>query len=184
MSCKNTPAQYGSMMRFLHWAIFVLFLIQILMGFFLDDFPEAYKMNIYTFHNSVGLLVLALMLVWVFWRLINVKPVWPVNMALWERVSAHIMHTLLYLGMILIPLSGWALTTAAQHPPVFFWLFPLPMPGIMPSDAVKHLASSAHTVLAWVLISLVALHILAALKHHFINKDFILKRMRPGGMDE
>ena len=92
------------------------------------------------------------------------------------------MHWLLYALMILIPLSGWVFTSASpkRHPLEFFGLFPLPMFPVTQDKEVSHLVAERHEQLAWLMIALLVLHIGAALKHRFLDRDRTLDRMLPG----
>ncbi|MBL4647426.1 MAG: cytochrome b/b6 domain-containing protein [Gammaproteobacteria bacterium] len=111
------------------------------------------------------------------WRFVNPKPEWPDTMSLAERLAARLVHGLLYLLILIVPISGWIMSTAAGYSPSFWGWFTLAMPGIPYSKALAMTANQIHTTAIWVLGILIILHLLAALKHHFINKDNILKRM-------
>jgi len=136
--------------------------------------------NFYTFHKSLGLLILLVAVLFILWNLLNPKPQWPNTMSKWQRISAKVVHLALYTFILLMPLTGWLMSTAAGHPPNFFWLVQIPMPGIAVNKTLAQTVVSIHSVLAWILCSFVGIHLLAALKHHFIAKDNILTRMLPG----
>ncbi|WP_423062334.1 cytochrome b [Candidiatus Paracoxiella cheracis] len=151
MACRNTHERYGSVTKFFHWLIFVLFLIQIIVGVSMSRIGnEIIQGRFYTFHKSVGLLILFVMILFIFWSLINPKPHWSISMTKWERVAAKTVHFALYLLLFLMPISGWLLSTAAGHPPNFFWLVEIPMPGIGINKAVVTAAANIHLILAWV----------------------------------
>lgn len=173
MSCTDTKSHYGCVTRWLHGLLSVLIVFQIVAGIFLD------KWGIYTLHKSMGLVILFLVLFFAIWRLFNPKPVWPLHMKSWERVLARWVHAGLYIGFILMPLTGWLMATASGKAPNFFWLFKAPMPGIVLNKSLAAVASECHEVLAWLLSVLLVVHILGALKHHFIYKDNIMRRMCP-----
>lgn len=100
-------------------------------------------------------------------------------MPAWQAKVAHLLHWLMYGLFFAIPLSGWAMTSAKGYPVVLFGV--LPLPDWVPKDkALGHQLEELHEMLAWLLVALVVAHVAAALKHHFIDKDGLLDRMRPG----
>ncbi len=173
MSCCDSKENYGCVTKWLHAIVAVLILLQILGGILLDYMPGW----VYTLHKSFGLVILTLMVIFVIWRLANSKPAWPADMKSWEKCLARLVHICLYGGFILMPLSGWAMATAAGKAPDFFWLIKIPMPFVAPNKALATAMLGLHTELAWILSALILLHILGALKHHFIDKNNVLKRM-------
>lgn len=181
MNCRNTSEKYGSVSKFFHWLIFIFFIIQIIVALSMGNVPKSVQSYFYTFHKSLGLLILLAAFLFIVWNLSNLKPQWPGTMPKWERISARTIHLALYTLILLMPISGWLMSTAAGHPPNFFWLVQIPMPGIVKNKALAQIVSNIHSLLAWILCTLVGIHILAALKHHFITKDNILTRIWPGG---
>lgn len=179
MALKNTPNSYGTVAKLLHWLVALSAIILLLVGFFMDDIVDkSLKSQIYNLHKLVGLTVLILMLLRLGWRLINFQPGYPASVPIWEQKLARASHDLLYLALIVMPLSGWIMSTAAGHPPQLgAWLIHLP--GIPPDTTIKHYAATIHSISAWVIIVAVSLHIAAALKHHFIDKNNVLVRMLP-----
>jgi len=174
---RNTDMKYGSMSKFFHWLVFLLVLTLILVGFFWED-TGTIKGTVINTHKLIGLLTLTIVILRLLWTLNNPKPQIP-NAKRLEKVVEHTVHGLIYLALFGMPLSGWLMVTAAGRPPHLFGQA-LPMPGIAQDKALAGLAADVHLVLAWTLIVLVSLHVLAALKHHFIDKDIVLKRMWPG----
>lgn len=179
MSCKNSSNQYGSISKFFHWTIAILVIVMLCFGFFLGDLPKAMKGTAYMLHKSTGLLILALMILRILWTLINPKPQLPDTIPSYQRFLSHSVHYLLYVLVLIMPISGWILTMAANKVPSFYGLFQVPLPLIPHSKALAMNASQAHTIIAWLIIGFLSLHILAALKHLFINKDEIFSRMMP-----
>lgn len=173
---RNTEQQYGSIAKFFHWLVFLLVLTLILVGFFWEN-TGTIKGTVINTHKLVGLVTLLIVIMRVLWMLSNPKPTIP-NAKRWEKIVEHSAHGLIYLALFGMPLSGWLLATAAGKPPHLKGQT-FPMPGITANKALAGVAANIHLVLAWVLISLVSLHILAALKHHIIDKDNVLKRMLP-----
>ena len=167
----------------LHWLMALLILSMIAVGLTMEDFPIRYKFLAYNLHKSFGLTVLALSLYRIYWRLSHRAPALPDATPRWQRVAAHATHIALYGLMIGMPLSGWIMVSAdAKYPTVFFSLFQVPqfpLPAAYDTHATHEVFEGTHYWLAMGAIGLVALHIGAALKHHFINRDGVLHRMLP-----
>lgn len=175
MSLTNTSTQYGSVAKLLHWLIFVLLSVMIIGGFCFGYVPKEYKGTIYNLHKLTGLLILLLMLVRVFWALINVKPALPSGTPVWQRLSAHIVHFGLYVLVIAMPLAGLIGSSAAQkYPHIGNFNFMLPVPH---EKWISHLSFEFHEWIAYAIIAFATIHILAALYHHYILKDDVLRRM-------
>lgn len=181
MPKRNTYQRYGSVSKFFHWTIFLLVTGMIIYGYSLSFLPEAWQAVAYNIHKLFGLSVLLLMLLRLSWALMNPKPKLPSKTPLWEVALERLMHFSLYLVLIAMPISGWLMTSAAENPPELFGIS-LGLP-IAKDDSLRDLADTVHITLAIVIIVMVALHVLAALKHHFIDKDNILKRMLPGNLN-
>lgn len=180
MGIKNTKYSYGSVTKFLHWLIFLLVLGMVIAGFFMGDISDkGLKSQVFTIHKLTGLTILGLMFIRLIWALMNPKPMLPDGTKRWERLAEHLGHGLLYLLLIAMPLSGWLMSTAAGYSPSFFGLFSIPMPFVAKSDMLKHLGGDMHEIIAWVIVAVVSIHIIAALRHHFVNKDDVLLRMMP-----
>lgn len=168
---------YAKISKIFHWIIAVIVLLLLSLSFFLDDLSATQKPLGYMIHKSLGLTVLFLMI----FRLIAIhyygRPLLPVTVSQWERVFSRLVQFGFYIFLFLMPLSGWILSTAADKIPQFFGLFPLPFPGILPSKALASFMDDAHKTIAWILIVLAFFHITGALKHHFFDKDNVLKRI-------
>lgn len=181
MTLRNTPTSYGSVTKTLHWIVFILVTLLLLVGFFMDDIGDKQLSKIvYNVHKLTGLVVLCTMVIFLLWSAINPKPLYPAQMPLWEKKLARAVHFLLYLLLILMPLSGWIFTTAAGKPPHFFD-FNIAMPEIPLSKPLAKAVDEMHVTIAWIILSLLVLHLLGALKHHFIDKNNILRRMMGRG---
>lgn len=176
---RNTQESYGSMAKFLHWSLAILILAMLIGGAFMSALPRSAKMIVYPLHKSTGLLILCLMLVRIYWVFTSTKPQ-SLTLTPWQRIAEHSAHGLLYIGFLVMPLSGWLMSTAANKIPVFYGLFTVPMPGIPESEMLKHLGKDIHNLTAYSMGGLLFLHIAAALKHHWCNQDKVLKRMLPG----
>jgi len=134
------------------------------------------RAQLFVYHESVGLILLALMTFRLIWMLINVKP-HSLNTKSWERFAERSVHYSLYFIILLQPISGWVKATASDHVPKFFNWFSVPAPGVGTNIELGHKLAPIHYWVAWLITAVVSMHILAALKHHFIDKDNVLKRM-------
>jgi cytochrome b561 len=179
--------RYTAVAVTLHWLIALMIIAQILGGWVMTDEatpkPQAFQM--FQLHKSSGFTILALSLVRLAWRLANKPPALPAGMKGWEIAGAKLTHVGFYLVMIAIPLSGWVMMSTAPYSVTTMWfgLFEIPkLPGLgelAAKKAVNEGASSAHSAMVWATIGLLGLHVGAALKHHFVNKDGVLVRMVP-----
>jgi cytochrome b561 len=162
-----------------HWGVAFLILVQIALGFAAVLWRlSPLKLELFVWHKSTGMLILALMLVRLGWRLANPTPALPPQTARWERYAAHASHGLLYALAIALPLSGWVINSAAAVPFSVFWLVPLP-PIVAPDERLEDLAKLAHFSLLVALCLVLAVHIGAALRHHLIKRNDVLLRMLP-----
>lgn len=178
---------YTKVAIFLHWLIGLSIIGMLVMGLLLEDIPDDYKFMAYQLHKSFGLSILVLSFVRLFWRLGHKAPPLPAHMSKLEVIAAQLTHTALYIMMIGLPLSGWALVSSAPPPYDFptrwFGLFEWPhlpvLSEIENKKEVSHSFGEVHETLAWITITLLGLHIGGALKHHFVDKDNVLTRMLP-----
>jgi cytochrome b561 len=163
----------------LHWLIAVLAFSQLAMGKFFE--VEADEDNgLFGWHTALGLLVLVLMVVRLGWRLSHDVPRLPARTPAWQQATARAMHLAFYALLIALPLSGWLMTSVEGDPVSFFGWFtvpPLPVPG---GEASEDLIEETHEVLGNLLLILAGIHVLAGLKHHFVDRDDVLRRMLPG----
>lgn len=176
-------ANYSRIAISLHWLIAILIIGQIVGGIVMHNMdPTSLKFSLYQWHKSFGILILGLSLLRLVWRLTHKAPSLPKDMKRLERLAAKFTHIAFYALMIGIPLSGWAMVSASETgiDTVLFKLIPWPeMPAIPNSETLETRFKDAHEILAKATIALIVLHIGAALKHHFVNKDTVLSRMLP-----
>lgn len=178
MSSDNTTSRYGSGMKFFHWLLAILIIGMIIFGYCLDSIGDKpTKIFCMQLHKSIGLTILALMVMRLIWRWLNITPTLPKSMRPWERFLARFTHVLLYVVVFMMPLSGWLASTAGGHATRFFWLFNLNAPGITTNKELGKFIFNFHVYGAYLLIALLVIHILASLKHHFLDKDDVLTRM-------
>ncbi|MCB1828335.1 MAG: cytochrome b [Coxiellaceae bacterium] len=179
MSLRNSPNSYGSITKFFHWGIALVVYCMIAVGYLQQTISnEATQDTVYNYHMLCGLTILLLMVMRGSWRLSNPRVPLPSTVPGWQQFIARAIHFLLYLSLFLMPLSGWVMATASGYPPKLFGMA-MRMPGIHLNKALADQAESVHGFIAIVLLVLIGLHMLAAIKHHVIDKDNVLKRMLP-----
>ncbi len=179
MSPTNNVVAYSGGAKFFHWLIALLVIAMLTLGSTMHEFSDpTFRHQLFTVHKSLGLTILFLMVIRLLWRLISPPPPLPTFIPKWQRCCANLVHGLLYVILIAMPLSGIIMSTAANHPPSFWGLFIVSFPGISLSPAIAHYFSDVHAILAWVIMGLLAIHILAALKH-YLEKNGVFERMWP-----
>jgi len=179
MAIRNTTARWGSISQFFHWLIVVLIIVQVTLASLADDLPLGMKkLAMLARHKSVGITILGLVVLRLLWRWANPTPTLPDTLKPYERVLATITHAGLYLLLFALPLTGWMMSSARGFPVSWFGFIQLP--DLVPKNKALYDAFlETHETLVWVLYVIVALHVLAALKHHFMLKDHVLRRMLP-----
>lgn len=179
MPLRNTTARWGSLAQLFHWVIVVLILVQFVLATQYNNLPLGMaKLGVIARHKSVGITIFGLALLRLAWRLLNPTPELPNTLKPYERVLARITHFALYAIILLMPLTGWIMSSARNFPVSWFGLVQLP-DLVGRNRAVYDFMHTTHDILAGTLIAVAALHVLAALKHHFILKDDTLVRMLP-----
>lgn len=171
MNIKNTVNFYGIVAKTLHWIVAISIIFMLFLGFFMSG------RTLYTVHKSLGITILIIMILRVAWKITNIIPKLPKKTPKWQKVISKLTHLILYLLAFIMPFSGWLMSSASNHSPNFWWWFRWPLPSISANGRLANFAHDLHGILAWVIIGFICLHTLAALKHHFINKDDVLKRM-------
>ncbi len=182
---QNPPIQrYSTVAIVLHWVLALAILTAFAVGVTVEDMPlSPSKIKLINWHKWAGIAILLLSVLRLAWRLTHRPPALPdrIQQAMpgWQTQAYHATHHLMYALFFVVPLLGWAYSSAKGYPIVWFGV--LPLPDLMPvnkelADSIKEL----HGAAAFALIGLVALHVGAALKHQFIDKDGLLERMRPG----
>ncbi len=176
MELENTAEQWGWLSKIFHWLTAALIFIQIPLGFYADSLKlSAFKIDVFVWHKSLGMLVLLLLILRLLWRIKSTVPVSLATNKL-QKALASTVHAVLYLLMLALPISGWVVTSAANLPVKLFWLIPLPAI-TAPDMALKSLAAEIHEVCVFVLIAVLVLHIGAALRHQLILADSAIKRL-------
>ena len=164
----------------LHWLLAVAIVASFGVGVYMHELPfSPTKLKLYNWHKWAGVTILALSALRLLWRLTHRPPADP-PMPAWQARAAHLTHGLLYALFFAVPLSGWAYSSAAGFPIVWFGV--LPLPDFVPVDkALAEAIKPLRALFAQALAVLVLLHVAGALKHQFIDRDGLLSRMRLGG---
>lgn len=161
-----------------HWAIAALVLFNLIVGLFHDAMPRSWGMM--PIHKSVGMAVLLLTLGRIGWRLAHKPPQLPDAMPGWEKTAAHAVHFLLYALLLILPLTGWLLSSNPEKPRPIDWFGLFKIPVLPATPDIAHSAHEAHELLGYLMAALVVIHIAAALRHHFLLRDGVVARMLPG----
>ena len=175
-----TTRTFGTGRKFFHWAIAALLLVQIPLAWYMTDLPDgADKLENYALHRSFGLVLLSVGVARLIWALISNRPRLPVETPLWEKVLAKVTQAILYILICLMPISGWMMSSLADQPVTLFGLITLPML-VAPNAETMESFQDMHEIQSWILLGAIALHAGAALRHHFIKRDNLLRSMLPG----
>jgi cytochrome b561 len=176
---RNTDSAWGLIAQLLHWLVVAAILLQFVWAWRIDEADSVrLEFALVNQHKSIGMTILALAVLRLLWRLAGRQPSPPPNMAGWERVAAGVSHWTLYALIFAIPLTGWAYSSAAGYGAEFFGL--IDIPDLVPSDEdLEGVFEEAHEILGQALLVVTALHAGAALRHHFLLHDDVLKRMVP-----
>jgi cytochrome b561 len=176
---KNSADRYGVVAQALHWTIVALIVTQFVLAIQAEDASSILqKAKILTTHKSFGMTVFMLALIRLTWRIANPVPTPLPNAKPWQHRLANLVHWLLYALILITPLAGWLMSSARNFTVSWFGIFSFPNL-IAPDEDRVDLLRNLHVVLAFSILNLAILHILAALKHHFFDKDNILRRMLP-----
>ncbi|KAB7777411.1 MULTISPECIES: cytochrome b [Xanthomonas] len=182
MSARNTPDRWGSVSQTLHWLIAALILLLGVVGLTMGELPKTPKYFwVYTAHKSLGLTVLALVIVRLGWRLYAGAPKPVPGTPGWQERIADATHALLYVMIFAIPLSGWLYDSASGLRP-FRWFGLVAVPKLSaPNEHLRDLSHTVHEWGFWLLIAVVLAHAGAAFYHHLFQRDATLVRMLPRG---
>jgi cytochrome b561 len=173
---------YDGVAILLHWLMALAILGSFCVGVYMADLPlSPARIRIFNYHKWAGITILCLAALRLLWRLTHTPPAEPASLKPWEVVISAWTHRALYLLFFLVPLAGWAFSSAAGFPVVWFGV--LPLPDLLPKDKpTAELLETVHGALAWTLGVLFALHAAAALKHRFLDKDGVMDRMLPASV--
>lgn len=189
MTAVKDTGRYTGVAIALHWIMAALLISVILYGWWLEDqrelissYDEFLELKSgFNWHKTAGLIILALSVFRLVWRLTHKVPPLPAGMATWERIGARFSHIGFYVLMIGLPLGGYMVASAygSEQPILLFDAIELPKLPVPQTPEFQKLAGSMHSAGSWALIGLMALHIAAAMKHEFVKNDGVLARMIP-----
>jgi len=171
--------RYGAVAIALHWIMFALIISTWSLALYMVELPlSPQKLKYFSWHKWIGVTIFLLLVIRAAWRFAHPPPPLPVSMPPWERVAAGVSHLLLYLLIIVIPITGWLYSSATGVPTVYLgWI---QLPDLVAKDKLfAELLRQAHVSLNVMLFAIVCIHVAAALKHHFFDGDEVLVRMLP-----
>lgn len=174
----NAENGYSLVSRLLHWAIGVLMLGLIWLGWYmvgLTYFDKWYNESL-ALHKALGMFVLTLAVIFLIWRRIVLSPPYLPALKQWERISATVMHSLLLTMLVALPITGYFISTSAGQPIDIFGWFEIPSIVVI-NNTARDVAIDLHYYFGYGTGLLACLHVAAALKHHFIDRDETLIRM-------
>jgi cytochrome b561 len=179
---SDAPTAYSAAQKWLHWlTAAIIVLVMIPAGLTMTRLGEGETTNtLYEIHKSFGVIVFGLAVVRAAWRLTRGAPPLEPGIPSWQRFAAHASHYALYLLIFLVPITGWVATSACCPPVNLFWTVPVTLPVAGGEDFAKAVFQ-LHYAFVYTLMAIVAIHVAAALQHHFIRRDRTLLRMLPGG---
>ncbi len=167
---------YSGIAKSFHWVIVVLIALMLYGGWTAEDLPRDERLTVMQLHAGIGLIILILMASRLAWRIGHPAPALPADLPRWQVIASKATHHGLYFFVILQPLLGLLLTTTSKGNLKPFGLFGLQ---IAPNAPLHNLGETLHAINAYLIATLIGLHIVAALYHHFIRRDNVLKRMLP-----
>ena len=175
----DAPARYGAVAIVLHWLVVVLIIASWALGLYMVELPfSPQKLKYISWHKWLGVTIFMVALCRIVWRVTHPAPPPPDAMPSWQRTVMGVSHLLLYLLTLAIPLSGWLFSSASGVPTVYLgWA---QLPDLVVKDKLfAELLRQAHVLLNVTLFIIVCIHVAAALKHHFIDRDDVLVRILP-----
>jgi cytochrome b561 len=180
MTLRNTTRAWGAVSKSLHWLIVLLIIGQWSLAQYAESLPLVAKGPPLNLHKSLGMTIFALAIIRLVWRLLNPVPSLAGLARPWEQVLAKISHGLLYASLFAMPLTGWMMSSARNFPVSWFGQFQFP-DLVSPSRDLYQRMHDLHETLFGVLVVVALLHVAGALKHHFIDRNEVLRRMLPFG---
>lgn len=177
MASSAGTERYSVATRLLHWLVALVILGLIGLGWWMVDlsYYDAWYNRSLELHKSIGLVGLLLAVLFVLWALLRRGPPLP-DMPRWQRIAAHATHGLLFVLMLALPVTGYLISTSAGAGVSVFGVFEVPAL-VDGGESLRDLAVALHYYMAYGALALVVLHAGAALKHQFIARDGLLRRM-------
>lgn len=196
MAAETAPSpapssRYTTVAIILHWVIAIMLVSMVFYGWWMEELRDlalAGEMSFgevqsaYNWHKTAGITILILSLARLGWRLTHPVPPLPAGTPGWQAFLARFTHVAFYAVMIGAPIGGWVTASSTQFPTHLFNIDALTLPRlpVPQTDQFYELAGSVHGAGGWVILTLLALHAGAALKHHVLDRDGVLQRMVPG----
>lgn len=176
----HAVARYTDVAIALHWLLALSLLASFCVGLYMADLKlSPTRIRLFNWHKWAGISILVLSAFRLAWRLTHRPPAEPAYLPAWQKRLAGAVHQLLYLLFFLVPIAGWAHSSAAGFPVVWFGIIHLPdLVGV--DKQLAETLGDVHSALAFTLGGLVVLHVAGALQHRFVLKDTIVQRMLPG----
>ena len=173
------PETFGRVRLGIHWTMAALLLLQIPLAWYMIDLPEgAARDDNFNLHRAIGIVILALAVFRLVWALLTRRPRLPADMSIFEKALAKVSQFILYFIVILMPVSGWLMSSAAGVSVDVFGLITLP-PLAGPDEALMEGMEQVHIVQSYLLLTVLGLHVIGALKHGFVDQDNVLYSMLP-----
>ncbi len=182
---SRVSGRYTGFAIALHWLVAVLVLVLIGLGLYMTDIPRGTpeRASFYNLHKSIGVTVFLIVIVRLWWRARNPPPPLPPTVPSWQVTASRLSHALLYMCLILMPVAGFSASQFTKYGVTYFGLFKIPPMG-SENKAIYDLLQGVHETTAWVLMTIIIIHVLAALKHLVVDKDGVFQRMVPGRVPE
>jgi cytochrome b561 len=169
--------RYTRVAIFFHWTIAAMVIFNLWLGLFHDSLPKEWK--VMPVHKATGITILALSVARLAWRLMNSPPPSPIDLPAWQRTAARASHWAFYALLIVLPVTGWMMSSGGNPPRPLNWFGLFPIPYLPVDKALAGFGHEAHEILGYLMAVLVVIHIGAALGHHLILRDSVLLRMLP-----
>lgn len=182
MPFRSTPAAWGAGARASHWIGAALVLFLIAYGWWMTHMPErAARLGHYHLHSIVGMYFVLLLALRMAWRGSDTAPLPPAESKTWERAGARAGHIALYVLMIGAAATGWVLWSAfPRRAPVEVLGIPVPFLFAEPNAAIARRVEGPHKLFSYLLLVVIVIHVAAALRHHFVKRNGVLRRMLVG----
>ena len=177
----TTTERYTTPAIALHWVLAIAIVVSFSVGLYMHELPfSPFRLKLYNWHKWAGVTILFLSVLRLVWRVTHRPPALPASMSAampaWQHTAHHATHHLLYALFFIVPLTGWAYSSAAGFPIVWFGV--LPLPDFVGADkALAEVIKPLHKFSTFALAGLVVLHVAAALKHQLVDKDGLMARM-------
>ncbi len=180
MLVKNTEKEYGLVSKTWHWLVLAIVIVLIVIASMSEELPQGQeKLELVLLHASFGLLLLFVLAARLLWRWTNVTPARLPHVPTWQHIASRVVHYSLYITLFAQALSGMARFATAGYKVPFFGLFEVAFP-MDKNEAMNELVGTLHEIFPIILLALLALHVCAALYHHFRLQDDTLRRMTFG----